>query len=330
MTYLESLRSGLYDAFELSNQVVIIGEDIQDPYGGAFKITKGLSSKFPDRVFNAPISEAGFTGLSVGLAIRGMLPVVEIMFGDFITLCADQIINHMTKFSSMYPGVSVPIVIRTPMGGGRGYGATHSQSLEKLFFGIPNLKIISPSLAHNPGELLKFSILVETGPLLFIENKTLYSKTLLINNTEDIYVRTINEKFPISVLTNTQSEKYDIHVISYGGPSLSIFNIMKKLIEDEISIKSIFPSLISPFELDSIFQEIKDAKKILIVEDGSEGFNWGSEVACQIYESSFFNLEKPIKRLSAKDEIIPCADKLEKEILVTEEKIEKFIMELLV
>ncbi len=329
MTYLESLRSGLYDAFDLSNQVVIIGEDIQDPYGGAFKITKGLSSKFPDRVFNAPISEAGFTGLSVGLAIRGMLPVVEIMFGDFITLCADQIINHMTKFSSMYPGVSVPIVIRTPMGGGRGYGATHSQSLEKLFFGIPNLKIISPSLAHNPGELLKFSILAETGPLLFIENKTLYSKTLFINNTEDIYVRTINEKFPISVLTNTRSEKFDIHVISYGGPSLSIFNIMKKLIGDEISIKSIFPSLISPFKLDSIFQEIKEAKKILIVEDGSEGFNWGSEVACQIYESSFFNLEKPVKRLSAKDAIIPCADKLEKEILVTEEKIEKFIMELL-
>jgi acetoin:2,6-dichlorophenolindophenol oxidoreductase subunit beta len=110
-------------------RVVLIGEDLLDPYGGAFKVTRGLSSAFPDRVLSTPISEAGMVGVATGMAMRGLRPVVEIMFGDFVTLVADQIINHATKFSWMYNDqVKVPLVIRTPMGGRRGYGPTHSQS----------------------------------------------------------------------------------------------------------------------------------------------------------------------------------------------------------
>ena len=112
----------------------LIGEDMLDPYGGAFKVTKGVSSKFPERVITTPISESAIIGLGTGMAMRGMLPVVEIMFGDFLTLCTDQIVNSATKFPLMYKDrVAVPLVIRTPMGGGRGYGPTHSQSLEKMF-----------------------------------------------------------------------------------------------------------------------------------------------------------------------------------------------------
>src|SRR4030043_400254 len=131
---LESLNSALHRAFADNINVYLLGEDVLDPYGGAFKVTRGLSTSHPQRVITTPISEAGFIGVATGMALRGLRPVVEIMFGDFTTLIADQLINHLTKFRWMYNDqVRVPLLIRTPMGGRRGYGHTHSQTLEKLF-----------------------------------------------------------------------------------------------------------------------------------------------------------------------------------------------------
>ncbi len=145
LTYLESLRTSLHAILEQDPRAVVLGEDILDPYGGAFKVTQGLSTRFPDRVFTTPISEAAIVGVSVGLALRGRHPIAEIMFGDFVTLAADQLINHAAKYAAMYNGrVRVPLVVRTPMGGGRGYGPTHSQSLERLFLGIPHLTVLAP------------------------------------------------------------------------------------------------------------------------------------------------------------------------------------------
>ncbi len=139
-TVLASLNSALRQALTQDERVLLLGEDILDPYGGAFKVTRGLSEAFPERVLTTPISEAGFTGVATGMALRGLRPVVEIMFGDFVTLIADQLINHAAKFRWMYNDqVSVPLVVRTPMGGRRGYGPTHSQTLEKLFLGVPGL-----------------------------------------------------------------------------------------------------------------------------------------------------------------------------------------------
>ena len=129
-TVLETLNASLHDAMTKDERVYIMGEDILDPYGGAFKVTKGLSTSFPERVITTPISEAGIVGVAAGMALRGLRPIVEIMFGDFFTLIADQLINHIAKFRWMYKDqVNVPIVIRAPMGGRRGYGPTHSQSL---------------------------------------------------------------------------------------------------------------------------------------------------------------------------------------------------------
>ena len=142
---LKSLNSALHQAFADNEKVYLLGEDILDPYGGAFKVTRGLSTNFPDRVLTTPISEAGIVGVAAGMALRGLRPVVEIMFGDFITLIADQLINHIAKFRWMYNDqVSLPMVVRTPMGGRRGYGPTHSQTLEKLFLGVPGLRVIAP------------------------------------------------------------------------------------------------------------------------------------------------------------------------------------------
>ena len=134
MLYLESINKALYDLMAADCNVVLIGEDLLDPYGGAFKVSKGLSTRFPDQVVSTPISEQAITGAAIGMALRGMNPIVEIMFGDFLTLCLDQVVNHATKYRWMFnEQVIVPIVIRTPMGAGRGYGPTHSQSVCSRF-----------------------------------------------------------------------------------------------------------------------------------------------------------------------------------------------------
>jgi len=152
-TVLDSLNDCLHRVFQDDPTVLLIGEDVLDPYGGAFRVTRGLSTAYPGRVLAAPISEAGIVGVAAGFALRGFHPVVEIMFGDFLTLAADQVINHLSKFRWMYNDqVSLPLVIRTPMGGRRGYGPTHSQTLEKLFIGVPGLRVLAPTALGNPGK----------------------------------------------------------------------------------------------------------------------------------------------------------------------------------
>ena len=144
-TVLDSLNQALHGLMDGDVRVVVLGEDILDPYGGAFKVTRGLSSRFPERVFTTPISEAAIVGLASGLSLRGLRPIAEIMFGDFLLLAGDQLVNHAAKFRWMYnDGVRVPMVIRTPMGGRRGYGPTHSQSIEKHFMGVPGLWVVAP------------------------------------------------------------------------------------------------------------------------------------------------------------------------------------------
>ena len=160
MKYIESINKCLHQLFEANEKTFLIGEDLLDPYGGAFKASKGISTSFPERVISTPISESGFLGFAIGMALQGYRPIVEIMFGDFITLCADQIVNHACKFKGMYNNqVDVPLVVRTPMGGGRGYGPTHSQSIEAMFLNVPRLVMESPSIFDQPGELLTHSIL---------------------------------------------------------------------------------------------------------------------------------------------------------------------------
>ncbi|HVU65349.1 MAG TPA: thiamine pyrophosphate-dependent enzyme, partial [Phycisphaerales bacterium] len=149
-----AVRKGLEAGLSEHDNLVIIGEDIESPYGGAFKCTQGLSAKWPERVRNTPISEHAISGIGNGLAMRGMIPVVEIMFGDFMTLCMDQWVNHAAKFRFMFNDkVRVPVIIRTPMGGKRGYAATHSQSIEKHFLGLPDTRVLCLHHRYSPAML---------------------------------------------------------------------------------------------------------------------------------------------------------------------------------
>ena len=216
MLYVESLNLSLHEMMTDSQNVVLIGEDLMDPYGGAFKVSKGLSTNFPLQVLSTPISEHAIVGAAIGMSLRGLTPIVEIMFGDFITLCVDQIVNHAAKYHWMYNElVSVPIVIRIPMGGGRGYGPTHSQSLESLFMSVSGLKICAPSIFHDPGYFLKQSVLHEKHPILFIEDQVSYSRMAKFFVQQGRFEDAINiiEK---GILLGDQGVMQEIELLNYN------------------------------------------------------------------------------------------------------------------
>lgn len=334
MRYVESLNKALHQLMSEDERIYLLGEDIIDPYGGAFKVTKGLSSTYPDRVLPTPISEASITGFATGMALRGLRPILEIMFGDFITLCADQIVNSACKFSWMYnEQVEVPIVIRTPMGGRRGYGPTHSQTLESIFLSVPGLKIISPSHFHNPGDLLRRTILTENGPVLFIENKLLYPKPIKMpdaaDRIEDFFAKiliTHSKDYPSISLTLAKKKKPEVTLIAYGGMApLAAEATINTFMLEEICVELIIPSLIKPFPLQDVLPSVRNSGRVIIAEEGALTSGWGAELATQITEAAFTDLVNPIKRIGAKDLPIPNSRPLEDQILPQVSDIEKAI-----
>jgi pyruvate/2-oxoglutarate/acetoin dehydrogenase E1 component len=331
VTYLSRLQEALHHAFEQDSSVFLLGEDLLDPYGGAFKVSQGLSTRYPTRVLSTPISESAIVGVGTGMALRGLKPVVEIMFGDFLFLCADQLVNHAAKFSAMYGGaVNVPMVIRTPMGGGRGYGPTHSQLLEKFFLGVPGLNVVAPSHLHDPGEILLYSIFHAQNPILFIEHKLLYPLPLFIgDDVLSVQIEQEKEGFPTAILKNFKEGVPDATLLTYGGISRFLVPLLSKLYQEEIRIVAVLPSLLKPVPIDTLVSLGMQSGLVLVVEEGTAGFNWGSEVSALVYERLWGRLKKPIARLASKESVIPAGKALEEDVLVNEEKIESALLELL-
>ena len=330
LTYLQNRQNGLFDLFSNDPRVILLGEDVLDPYGGAFKVTAGLSTQFPNRVFTTPISEAGITGVAIGLALRGHVPIVEIMFGDFLTLCADQIINHATKFPNMYQGVTCPLIVRSPMGGGRGYGPTHSQSLEKMFLGIPGLKLIAPSHYHQLGKTIQQIAARETNPVIFIEHKLLYRETLQSNSDELPFTLEIDETgYQTAILRNYRFGIPDVCLIGYGGISRFLPELLKKLAEEEIRIVALLPESIDPVPIEMLAHFANEARRIVIAEESTEGFTWASSIASQLYEKLWGKLYCPIKIVTSDRCTIPTAIEQETTVLISSLKIENAILEAL-
>jgi pyruvate/2-oxoglutarate/acetoin dehydrogenase E1 component len=320
---LESLNSGLHRAFSDDQNVYLLGEDILDPYGGAFKVTRGLSTRFPTRVLTTPISEAGFVGMAAGMALRGLRPVVEIMFGDFISLIADQLVNQIAKFRWMYnEQVSVPLVIRTPMGGRRGYGPTHSQTLEKLYLGIPGLRILAPAAlchpdaADSPGDLLYHTILKTDEPVLFVENKLQYLLPVLSKDIMDDFLladdHTANETgSPSFTLTIHGAQPPALTIAAYGYMAELAMQAVKRLAyEHEIFAELVVPTQLSPFVIDPVIRSVSQTEALLVLEEGTYSFGWGAEVVARIAETGSLKSIK-YKRLAAKETPIPAAGPLE-------------------
>ena len=297
-----------------------------DPYGGAFKVTRGLSSQYPARVLTTPISEAGIVGVATGMALRGLRPVVEIMFGDFLSLIADQLINHLTKFRWMYNNqVAVPVVIRTPMGGRRGYGPTHSQSLEKIFLGIPGLSVLAVNSLSDPTTLLRDTILRSEDPVLFIENKLLYPCLFqdpeLISEFDLLFWQDDQDRLPAqkTAPTITVSIKNApppcLTLAAYGYmANLAMQAMLQLAYQYEIFCELVLPTQLIPL-LDTPFvTSFVQTKHLLVMEEATSTHGWGAEILARMIEAT--GGEKiHVARLGAKEHPIPASRPLENETL---------------
>lgn len=328
-TVLDSLNNGLRQAFATDPSIYLLGEDVLDPYGGAFKVTRGLSTTYPDRVLTTPISEAGITGIAGGLALRGLRPVVEIMFGDFLTLAADQLINHLAKFRWMYADqIRVPVVIRTPMGGRRGYGPTHSQTLEKLFLGVPGLTVLAPSTFSNPSDLLADAILKTKGPVLFVENKLLYLLPVFEASQQSEYdYKEYPQQnsgqiiAPVTRLIVRGAPPPQITLAAYGYMAdLARQAMLKLAYEYEIFVEMVVPTRLSPLDMDIILGSLRQTGKLLTVEEGSFTLGWGAEVVSRSFEVLGPQL-RAARRVAAVDTPVPASPVLEKAFLPSLEQI---------
>jgi len=250
-----------------------------------------------------PISESALSGMISGMALTGLRPILEIMFGDFMTLCVDQIINHMSKIVNLYQ-IALPIVIRCPMGAGRFYGPTHSQSLEKIFLGIPGISVVSPSLFHDVYQVF-ISAVRENVPTIFIEHKDLYAYVLDIDFGYKITYKDCG-LYPIAIVQNYDYGKEDVSIFAYGGVSLKVAKAIFSF-KDQYKIKCYFPSLISNVEhLPS--EQLGD--KVVVIDESIGGFDWGSEVGYYLrkYNPIKINSNGAIVTMDEKKDIIQVED----------------------
>lgn len=285
-TVLQSINRALHELMEADSRVVMIGEDILDPYGGAFKVTKGLSTRFPERVLTTPISEAAIVGMATGLALRGQRPIVEIMFGDFLFLAGDQLVNHAAKFQWMYNDqVRVPLVVRAPMGARRGYGPTHSQSIEKHFMGVPGLWVVAPSVVGDPGALLKQATLENEAPVVFIESKTCYGREVIGEIAGFTRTTFADSAAPFSTTWLRQEGPADGQLCCYGAMTPHALEAVQLLKQDEgLSIDLIVMSQLSPSPVSHI-REIAAAaggEVWCYAEEASADFGWSAEISSQV------------------------------------------------
>jgi pyruvate/2-oxoglutarate/acetoin dehydrogenase E1 component len=325
--YARALGDTLRHALETDPRVVLLGEDILDPYGGAFKVTRGLSSEFPTRVRATPVSEAAIAGVSAGLALAGMRPIAEIMFGDFLGLCFDQIVNHIAKYEAMYNGAATcPVVIRTPSGGGRGYGPTHSQSLEKHFLGVPHLRVVAGSRWHDPVMLFE-DFLAGEAPVLHIEHKLLYPQQVATGGNgagqESILEDGSAGALPTVSIRPVPREECSLTVIAYGYQAELARRVLERVaIEEELFTELLVPAQLSPIDWAPLERSAGTTGRVLSVEEGTGGWSWGTEVAAQLGSRLFGRLRRAPSVLASARDVIPGASDREAEMLVGERQIE--------
>jgi pyruvate/2-oxoglutarate/acetoin dehydrogenase E1 component len=313
------LNEALHAQLERRDDVYVLGEDVLDPYGGAFKVTQGLSDRFPDRVLTTPISEASLFGVAAGMAIRGKRPILEIMFGDFIALGFDQIVNGISKFREMFDEqVTVPLVVRTPMGGRRGYGPTHSQSLEKLLLGVPGIVVVATSECHDLGTLLADAV-DDDHPVFLIENKLMYGRPN--RRPVDGYVgelRCIESDRPYPALTFSGNGFGDATatIVTYGGMLPIVLEAATELIlEHEVFCEVVALSQLLPPDLEPVLESVGRTGMLVTAEEGGLTGGFGAEVAARVQELAWGDLRGPVRRIAARDGIIPAARGLEDEAL---------------
>lgn len=330
--FITEVNEAFHSLMNQDSKILFIGEDVLDPYGGAFKASKGLSTKFANQVYTTPISEGALAGIGAGLSIQGFFPVIEIMFGDFTSLTFDQLLNGISKFPLMYNNqITCPVTIRTPMGGGRGYGPTHSQSLEKYLIGIPNLLVVAPSIYCNIKDFYKNAI-YNSRPTFIVENKLMYSeflRTPVNGRFEELYTREYNGDFPAIGLSYCGFNKIDITLLTYAGMTHVALKAAELLfLEEELSVEVINIHNLSDIDVFEFKDSIEKSKKVAIVEEGTKTMGVGAEISSKLHEIYFELLEAPVLRIASPDGIIPSSKRLENNFLPNTKKIMDAVLQL--
>ena len=290
-------------------------------------MTAGLSSDFAGRVISTPISEAGITGAGIGLALAGKRPVVEIMFADFLSLCMDQIYNHAVKFPGMFPEVDVPLVIRTPCGGRRGYGPTHSQSPENIFVSVPGLTVIYGSHRHNVGQLLADTVRRWPNPTIFLEHKLLYGEA---QDPVDYSLVPANAADPGAELFPTLrrgSATPDVTLVSFGGMLPLVERAAKRLAEEEeLEVEIITPSMLAPLPRQTLLSALLQRSHIAVVEESHHEFGVSAEILASLAEAGY---RGKVIRIGTPPAPIASARSLERDQLPDEQTIVSNVLDML-
>jgi len=312
LTFAEAVREALAEEMRRDPNVFIMGEDVAEA-GTPFKVLSGLVEEFGrERVMDTPISEPGFTGLGVGAAITGMRPVIDIMFGDFLTLTMDQIVNQASKIHYMSGGkMNAPIVFRTTMGATRRSAAQHSQSLQAWVSHVPGLKVAIPSTPYDAKGLLKTAIR-DDNPVVFIEDKMMFKMRGPVPAEE--------YTIPFGV-ADIKRVGEDITLVATSSMVQIALGAAEKLSQIGISAEVIDPRTTSPLDKQTFIDSAKKTSRAIVIDEGYEAYGVTAEIASVIAHGAFYYLDAPVTRMGALDVPIPFSPALEDLTVPTEETV---------
>jgi acetoin:2,6-dichlorophenolindophenol oxidoreductase subunit beta len=312
LTFAQAIREALAEEMRRDATVCVLGEDVAEA-GTPFKVLSGLVEEFgKDRVLDTPISEAGFTGLAVGAAMTGLRPVVDIMFGDFITLTMDQMVNQAAKVHYMSGGRwKVPMVMRTTLGATRRSAAQHSQSLHAWFSHVPGLKVVLPSTPYDAKGLLKAAIRDE-NPVVFFEDKMMYKLKGPVPS----------EEYTIALgVADVKREGSDITLVATSSMVQVALGAAALLAEGGVSAEVIDPRTTWPLDEKALIESAKKTSRVIVIDEGYERYGVTAEIASVIGAGAFYDLDAPVKRMGAMHVPIPFSPPLEDATVPTENSV---------
>lgn len=304
MTYAQALRAALRDEMDRDPSVILVGEDI-GIYGGIFRVTEGLTERFgPARVRETAIAENGFVGAAAGMAMTGLRPVVEIMFADFLLVCADALFNQIAKLPTMSGGQSrFPLVIRTQGGGYRGSGPQHSQSLEALFCHMPGFQVVLPATPYDARGLLTAAI-QDDRPVAVIEHKLLYSTTGQV--PQEPYTLPIGK-------ADVKREGSDVTIVTVSRSVFTALQAADELAKQGVSSEVIDVRSVVPLDMETIKASLAKTEHLVVVHEAYRSCGVGAEILARIVEDeeAFYTLNGPLRRVTGRDRPIPASKPLE-------------------
>jgi len=312
LTFAQAIREALAEEMRRDSRVCIFGEDVAEA-GTPFKVLSGLVEEFgAERVIDTPISEAGFTGMGVGAAMTGLRPVVDIMFGDFLTLTMDQMVNQAAKVHYMSGGTwKVPMVLRTTLGATRRSAAQHSQSLHAWLSHVPGLKVVMPSTPYDAKGLLKTAIRDE-NPVVFFEDKMMYKLKGPV--PEDDYT------IPFGV-ADVKREGEDVTIVATSSMVQVALGAAELLEKIGVSAEVIDPRTTWPLDERTLIESAKKTSRAMVIDEGYGRYGVTGEIASVIAEGAFYNLEAPVKRMGAMHVPIPFSPPLEDVTVPTDQTV---------